>query len=189
MPEERTEREETVIDESSTGRGGRRRRVHMHEEMGDKTAAAAAERDPDYTDDDLRKPGMSSDSTSNFFTDTIRRSSQAAADTTGGMIEAIGRGVRAYSDSLTNENIMRFGLSNGFVEGMARGYAVFFDEMAATARRVLDTVSEAPDLASGRPRARRTTTVVAAEPIDYDRLARLIAEQIIAESAKKNQAL
>ena len=116
-----------------------------------------------------------------FFSETIRRSAQAANEATGGVAEAVGRGFRAYGDSLTDENIMRFSLSNGFLEGMVRGYASFFDEMAAASRRVLDVISQAPEPAppARPPRARRVTeTEVTQSEIDYDRLATLVARKI-----------
>jgi hypothetical protein len=124
-----------------------------------------------------------SDNSGGFFTETIRRSSQAVSDCTGGMAEAVGRGWRAYSDSLTNENIMRFSLSNGFLEGTIRGYAVFFDELAATSRRVLDTISQAPEPAPAPVPAQTT----GATEIDYDRLANLIARKIINEERKSGK--
>jgi hypothetical protein len=122
------------------------------------------------------------DSSSGFFTETIRRASQAASDCTGGMAEAVGRGWRAYSDSLTNENIMRFSLSNGFLAGTIRGYAVFFDELAAASRRVLDTINQAPE-----PAATPVQQAKIPAEIDYDRLASLIARKIINEERKSGK--
>ncbi len=186
MSEERIEREETTI-EHGRGRGTHRKRTHIVEEVREEVPDSDPVVASDCEESDLRKPRTRRSDGSNFVTETVRRSSQAAADSAGGMIEAIGRGFRAYSDSLTNENVLRFGLNNGFVEGTVRGYAVFFEEMAATARRVLDTVAGAPELTADSDRrvVRRDASV--GPPIDYDLLARLIAEQILAETASRTR--
>jgi hypothetical protein len=134
--------------------------------------------DPSDTEPPLTKQRVR-DNSSGFFTETMRRSTQAASDCSGGMAEAVGRAWRAYADSLTNENIMRFSLSNGFLEGTIRGYAVLFDELAAASRRVLDTISQAPEPAPAPVRQRTVPP-----QIDYERLANLIARKIINEERK-----
>ena len=90
-------------------------------------------------DDPKEKVGLAG-----FFIDSVSCSAQATATIAGGFAGAVGDGIRAYGESLTNENVTRFAVNNGFVEGTLAGYAKFFDSMADTARRALQDVRDAP---------------------------------------------
>jgi hypothetical protein len=126
-------------------------------------------------EDDLNKPGVTS-KIGNFVTDTVRRGSQFAAENVGGFTRAVGEGFSTFGDHLTNDNVGRLSLGNGFLTGTVKGYIAFYDEMAAAARRVLENLDDSPDLPVPRTRRRRGKVVV--EEIDYDRLAKLVADEL-----------
>jgi hypothetical protein len=130
---------------------------------------------PALDPDDLRKPGRGAEF-GDFMTDTVKRGSQMAAESVGGTAQAVGRGFREFGDSLTSDNLTRVSLSNGFVTGLASGYAVFFEEMAASARRVLQHAESSSEMAG--PSKPGTREQRAADELDYDRLATLIAEKL-----------
>lgn len=106
--------------------------------------------------------------------DSIRRSANATADSISGVSEAFAAGLREYNDHLTSDNTLRLGLDNGFIEGTIAGYARFFDEMAGTARRVLDDLRK-----TSRREERDSNSGPAVAVIDYDRLARLVAAEML----------
>jgi hypothetical protein len=156
-----------------------------HTRTHDQTRLAADETVID--EDDLNKPGMTSEF-SDFLTDSVRRSSQIAAENVGGFTRAVGDGFRTFGDHLTTENVSRWSLSNGFFTGTVRGYIAFFEEMAATARRVLLTAGDSPEMPSGAPRTRRRRGRVVVEEIDYERLAKLVAEEMKERELKERKA-
>src|SRR4051794_37521142 len=129
--------------------------------------------DDDYDDDDEPRNSLT----------TLHR----------GVARAISRGLRAYERELTPDNTGRLDSGNGLVEGFISGMSRFYDEMSATSRDVLD------DLRVNRRRRRhrhRRDGAVDDErsraeeryrdddrasgriEIDYERLAKLVAEEL-----------
>ena len=114
-----------------------------------------------------------------FFTDTVRRGSRATFRFMSGLADAVGSGLDAYAESLTNDNIMRFSLNNGMIEGTIAGYARFFEELAGATRRVQD------DIKGAREPMRRKKKEARSDSFDYERLAKMVAEQLRDDRTKK----
>lgn len=137
------------------------------------TVRSAVERERERVRErDVNKPNRRD---SPGLSDTIRRSTNAAVDVFAGVSDAVSRGLRAYNDEITTDNAMRIGLDNGFLEGTLSGYARFFDELSATARRTLD------DLRKQREEDQRAQSPAPAPiaVIDYEKLARMVAAELI----------
>lgn len=113
------------------------------------------------SEDLKKKPGVASGA------GPIRAGSNAAAAFVSGSTGSLARALGVLSKGLEQENISRVGFTSAWVTGVLEAYAVFFDQMAETSRRVLEETRNAPD-----------TDIAGAEGIDYERLARLVANEL-----------
>jgi hypothetical protein len=103
--------------------------------------------------------------------DQIKRGTAATTDLYGGFAEAVARAFRAYNESITSDNVMTVGVNNGFLEGTVASYAKFFEEMATTARKVLEDLRKKEESAQ------------AGETLNYAKLARMVAEELKSDPA------
>jgi|HubBroStandDraft_6_1064221.scaffolds.fasta_scaffold2192537_1 hypothetical protein len=120
---------------------------------------------------DLRKPKRRA-----LGRESIRRTSQMTADSLGGFAEATSQAFRSFSEQLSKAEASSKGLSSGILEGYLAGNAAFFQQLAKTASQALSSVQEwdaCVDMAR------------AAEQIDYERLAKLVAEELRRDNKPK----
>lgn len=125
----------------------------------------ATEPEPLTSEQNLKKRNLRN---SNIIGDSVQRSSEAIAEVFAGVAEAFSKGFRGFGGEITAENVTRVGMSNGFVAGTAMANANFFAELSRTSTRVYEILNSA---AEQKP----STT----ESIDYERLAKLVAAEII----------
>jgi hypothetical protein len=118
--------------------------------------------EPSSRERDLRKRNLKSGNR-----DTIKLASEATAELWGGVAEAFAVAFRSFADELNTNTVTTVGLSNGFVAGTAAAHAGFLAELSKTSERVYETVKSAED-----------SVLIKEEPIDYDRLAKLVAVEI-----------
>jgi hypothetical protein len=92
--------------------------------------------------------------------------------TTGELYRGLGNAIAQSFDSflgaLHPDEVAAQGITRSTLEGIAEGNAGFYDSLANSSRRVSDEVRTTVD--------RRVRPVQ--EPIDYERLAKLVAEEL-----------
>jgi len=101
--------------------------------------------------------------------------SEAAADVFGGIAEAHAEAFRRFREEITPENVTRVGLSNGILEGATTGNVRFFEEIAKASKRFSENLRTYNQNAEKRME----------EPIDYERLAKLVADEMRKEQESK----
>lgn len=149
---------------------------HGHEERADPRPQASRRRT-------LNKPGR--ERSDGFVADSVRRSAQATSSFIGGSADAIGRGLRAYGDSLNNDNIFRMSVDNGFTIGMLRAYEEFYARLSLASREALENISGAQELGTDDPAPGRELSV---NSIDLDDLASRIAAKLEERSVRNPDA-
>jgi hypothetical protein len=108
----------------------------------------------------------------------VRSVSEAASSFCGGLAEAVSDAFGALGDELSSDNVTRRGLSTSFMNGVAAGNARFFGGMARLSEDVYEDLRN-PE---------RDVTETAARSIDYELLARLVAEQIRKSPLREEEA-
>lgn len=100
-----------------------------------------------------------------------------------GIARAVSRGLRAYERELSPGNTGRLDTGNGMVEGFLSGVSRFYEELSNTSRDMLDDMRE--NRRSRRRRSRRDRDRDRDRDddrqrvdIDYERLAKLVAEEL-----------
>ncbi|HVE82027.1 MAG TPA: hypothetical protein VND93_04245, partial [Myxococcales bacterium] len=94
---------------------------------------------------------------------------------------AIAEGLRAYSEEIDEDNVHRWGLDSGMVGGFLTGYATFCEEFSKAARRLVDDLRDDRERERTRRnlrRAREDDSYGRTPPIDYERLARMVAQEL-----------
>jgi hypothetical protein len=104
----------------------------------------------------------------------------AAADFHGGIAKAISEGFKAYADEVDADNVYNL---SGFLDGVVAGYSSLFEELAKTGRRMLDDARSARTRRDER--RDRSRPAVTTQPIDYERLAQLVAVELQKNAAIK----
>lgn len=113
--------------------------------------------------------------TQSLFGDFVRSSSHTTADLIGGVAEAVAQASLEFSKEIKSEGPTRVSLTNSFIRGLVRGNIRFLEEIAKTSERVYEDLTSRSEDTSRR----------SAEPIDYERLARLVADQMRAPQEGK----
>src|SRR5690349_1453226 len=93
----------------------------------------------------------------------------------GGIAKAISEGFKSYAVEVDAVNVYDFGVA-GFLDGVVAGYSSLFEELAKTGRRMIDDVRATRDRRSER--RDRSRPAVTTQPIDYERLAQLVAAEL-----------
>jgi hypothetical protein len=125
----------------------------------------AAEPEPLFQERDLNKQDLRNRTA---IGDPVQRASEAAAEFFGGIAEAFSKAFRSFGSEIDTNNVTKVGMSNGFIAGSVAANANFFAELSRTSERVYDTLkSDEEQISRG------------VEPIDYDRLAKLVAAEIL----------
>lgn len=100
--------------------------------------------------------------------DSAQRASEVTSDLFAGVAEAVSRAFRSFGTELTGDNVTLVGPANGFITGMVAANASFFEELAKTSQRVYEDLK----------RSEKDQSMPKTEPLDYERLATLIAREI-----------
>jgi hypothetical protein len=100
----------------------------------------------------------------------------------GGIAKAISEGFKAYADEVDTDNVYDFGVG-GFLDGVVAGYSSLFEELAKTGRRMIDDARAARTRRDDR--RDRSRPAVTTQPIDYERLAQLVAAELQKTAAVK----
>ncbi len=82
------------------------------------------------------------DSLGELMVDCLRAGGQAAGTVGGGIISAVGVGVRGYTDALADERLRR-APDSGLIQSALLGWACYFEELARTARRASQEIGGA----------------------------------------------
>jgi hypothetical protein len=128
-----------------------------------------AENQPAY---DLRKRGAR---TQYPFAHFLRTSSRTTADLIGGVAEAVAQASHEFSSELTPNGPNGTNLTNSLIRGFVKGNVRFLEEIAKTTERIYEDLTYRSE----------DTSQQSAEPIDYERLARLVADQMRAQQEEK----
>jgi hypothetical protein len=96
----------------------------------------------------------------------IRRTLVATGEFYRGLAEAIAEGLRVFNDELDSADSSN-DLPTAIVDGLAEANARFYEEMAATTRKAVDSL---------KTEDREPSTVVIG--LDYERLAQLVAAEL-----------
>ena len=129
------------------------------------TKEQAAVAEPLTNENDIKKRRPARDRVGN----SVQRASEVTSDLFAGVAEAVSRAFRSFGTELTEDNVTRVGSANGFITGMVAGNASFFEELAKTSQRIYEDLKR-PEKDQAMPKT---------EPIDYERLARLIAREMM----------
>jgi hypothetical protein len=104
-----------------------------------------------------------------------RRSIVAATELLGGIANATADAFQALNLALTPEAVTRAGLTASMYVGFREGNVRFLEDLSQTSRRVFDAFRPPdPNDPAPPPPAR----LEAAPPIDYERLAKLVASEM-----------
>ncbi|MBV8821431.1 MAG: hypothetical protein JO123_01410 [Ktedonobacteraceae bacterium] len=128
-----------------------------------------AESQPSY---DLRKRSAR---TQYQFTNFVRTSSRTTADLIGGVAEAVAQASQEFSKELTHEGPNGAALTNSLIRGFVKGNVRFLEGIAKTTERIYEDLTYRSE----------DTSQQSAEPIDYERLARLVADQMRVQQEEK----
>jgi hypothetical protein len=107
------------------------------------------------------------------FTESLRVTTQTAATFWGGVAESVAQAFGAFRDALEPEKARLAGLSGSILEGVLAGNASFFRRMAQTSESILEETKSA------------NLAPTPAQPIDYDLLARMVAERLQGRKANE----
>ena len=114
----------------------------------------------------------------NAGTAQSRRSIVAVAQLMGGVASATADAFQSLNGSLTAEAVTKYGLGASVYMGVREGNVRFLEELSRTSRRVFDALrppgpdEPPPAVANGGQ-----------QPIDYERLAKLVAGEMRAREA------
>jgi hypothetical protein len=100
--------------------------------------------------------------------EALRFSARVTADAGSGGAEAVVQAVRAFRHERDEAHVTGKGWASMISEGILISNAAFFQQIANTFRRMYESVRDWDE--SGVPRRE--------EPIDYERLARLVAAEL-----------
>lgn len=104
-----------------------------------------------------------------------RRSIVAAAELLGGISMASAEAFRSLNTALAPEAVTRSGLPASVYIGIREGNVRFLEELSRTSRRVFDALRPP---GPGEPDGEPGVPGRAPEPIDYERLAKLVAAEM-----------
>lgn len=132
---------------------------------------------PPSEDMDIRKPSVR---VTRAARGRSRRSLVAMVELLGGLSEASAESLHTLSTALTPESVAADGLTNSILAGLRDGNAKFFEELSNTSRHVFDALR-----APKKENAESVFAGDAAEKIDYDRLAQMVATEMKKPEAPK----
>jgi hypothetical protein len=132
---------------------------------------AAKTDDPQIFAEDLsvkkRRPTAGTATTD--VVDPIRRLILATGEFYGGVAMAIAEAFRAFNAELEPHHVDTTGLTCSFIDGLAEGNASFYERIADTSRRMVEQ----------RKTDRDPRTRIIVESINYERLAKLVAAELM----------
>jgi hypothetical protein len=102
-----------------------------------------------------------------------RRSIVAATELLGGIANATADAFQSLNFALTPESVTKSGLTTCVYVGIREGNVRFLEDLSRTSRRVFDAFRP-PEPDDPAPATPEQIT----QPIDYDRLAKLVASEI-----------
>jgi hypothetical protein len=159
-PATRSTREHIEVAEKTTGDAGEGESVRVRTEVREERARSRESEIADQSDlKKERRPGVASES--------VRAGTQFTARAWGGLADAVAQAFEKLDDDMDTRSVEDRGVSNALLEAVLAGQARFFARMAEASRDMLRSVQEWGET-SERPPAE----------IDYDRLARLIADEL-----------
>lgn len=101
-----------------------------------------------------------------------RRSIVAVAQLLGGVAEATADAFQSLNASMTPEAVTKYGLGASVYMGVREGNVRFLEELSRTSRRVFDA------LRPPNPDEPEPAVPNGGQPLDYERLARLVAAEM-----------
>ncbi len=128
-----------------------------------------AENQPPY---DLRKRSAR---TQYPFANLLLSGSRTTVDLIGGVAEAVAQASHEFSNELADAGPSGAALTNSLIRGFVKGNVRFLEEIAKTTERIYEDLTY----------RREDTSKQSSEPIDYERLARLVADQMRAQQEGK----
>jgi hypothetical protein len=102
-----------------------------------------------------------------------RRSIVAVAQLLGGVANATADAFQSLNASMTADLVTKYGLGASVYMGVREGNVRFLEELSRTSRRVFDALRP-PNADEPEPAAAPN----GGQPLDYDRLAKLVAAEI-----------
>src|SRR5512138_613531 len=91
---------------------------------------------------DVRKPGRTRNR--RVVGESLASTSVGVATLMSGLSRSIAAAFDEFEKKITPDNVLTFGLANGFIEGLAAGNAKFLDELAGTSRRTFEALRTTP---------------------------------------------